>query len=195
MLVLVGCADSPANTGGSGGSAGMGSMDGAPDARVSCVESGCQDANDCMTDGMCEPLSGECVGRSEEPLDTPCGRNEIFVCDAQGRCVGCNVDKQCDDFFPDRECLEDPQCIDKACPPPNPLPDDTPCSSGECRSGVCSSPWAPIQKLVQIACGSSISAALFDSSMDLTVAPTPIMPAAPFSASLESSLVMPQALL
>ncbi|MDH3202487.1 MAG: hypothetical protein OEM15_16475 [Myxococcales bacterium] len=194
IFVLVGCADSAGNTGGSGGSAGIGGIAGMPDAGVSCVESGCQDDNDCTTDGMCEPMSGQCVGAGVEPTNTPCGQNGIFVCDGEGRCVGCNVDEQCEAFFPD-ECLEDSQCINKACPPPDPLPDGTPCSSGECRSGVCSGPWAPTRKLVPIACGSSFSPALFDSSMDLTVAPTPIMPAAQFNATLDSALLIPQALL
>ncbi len=170
-------------------------MGGAPDAGVSCVETGCVDTTGCLTDGMCEPVSGECVGRTEEPIDTPCGRDEIFVCDGEGRCVGCNVDAQCDGFFPERECLEEPQCIEKACPPPDSLPDGTLCSSGECRSGVCSSPWSPIQKLVPMACGSNVSEGLFDSFMDLTVDPTPIMPAMDFSASIAPSLLIPQALL
>ncbi len=194
IFVLAGCADSAGNNAGSGGSAGMAGMGGTPDAGVSCVDSGCRDGNECMTDGMCEPMSGECVGAAAAPENTPCGPNGSFVCDGQGLCRGCNADEQCNEFFPG-ECLEEPRCIDNACQPPDPLLDDTPCSTGVCRSGVCSSPWAPIRKAIPMACGSSLSSKLFDSSMDLTVDPTDIMPAEQFSATLDSSLVIPQAFL
>lgn len=194
IFVLVGCADSAGNNAGSGGSAGMAGMGGTPNPGVSCVESGCQDGNECTTDGMCEPVSGECVGAGAAPENTPCGPNGSFVCDGQGFCRGCNADAQCNDFFPG-ECLEAPRCIDNACQPPDPLLDGTPCSSGTCRSGVCSSPWAPIEKPVPITCGSSLSSRLFGSSMDLTVDPTDIMPAEQFNATLDASLVIPQGLL
>ncbi len=197
ILVFVGCGDTAGNTGGFGGNAGAPGTGGAPDAGVSCVESGCQDGNDCTTDGMCEPMSGTCVGAGLEPTNTPCGQNDIFVCDGQGRCVGCNSDEQCNAFFPDDECRGNPQCIENACPLPDPLPDGIPCGDGigRCSSGACSSPWAPTEKLVPMACRSSISPRLFDSAMDLTVAPTPIQPASQFSTSLDSSLLLPQELL
>lgn len=197
LLASAGCGDGSANAGGSAASPGTGGMGATPDAGVSCidVESGCDDGNACTVDGLCERVTGECIGAGPEPEDTPCGQNDIFVCDGQGSCVGCNVDAQCEAFFPDDECRAAPQCIDTGCPLPDPLPEGTPCSSGECRSGVCSSPWAPKQQLVPMACAGSISAGLFDSSMELTVDPTMINPAMQFSASVDSSLEIPAELL
>ena len=194
MLMPVGCADDAGIIEGSGGEPGTGGMGAVPDAGVSCVVSGCQDGNECTIDGMCEPISGACVGADIVPADTPCGPDGIFACDREGHC-GCNRDEQCADFFPDNECFEDPKCIRAGCPPPDPLPDGTPCSGGECRSGVCSSPWAPKRQFVPMACGSSISAGLFDSRMDLTVAPTPIPSAGEFNATLDALIEIPQRLL
>lgn len=201
MLPSFGCGDSAANTAGFGGSLGTGGVGAEPDAGVNCIESGCNDGNDCTVDGLCERVTGQCIGAGAEPMDTRCGQNGIFVCDGEGNCVGCNVDEQCEAFFPDNECAEAPKCVASGCARPDPLPDGTPCSGGDCRAGACSGPWGPKQQLVPLVCGASLfgggsfAPGLFAASMDLTVAPTMIAPAAQFSATLDASLVVPQSLL
>lgn len=164
---------------------------------VSCTElpNGCADGNDCTVDGNCESITGMCIGREPEPRDTPCGPDGIFVCDGEGSCVGCNSDEQCAPFFPDEECRVTPRCIGQACPLPEPLPNGTPCSTGECRDGVCTSPWAPKEQLVPMICGASFGNDLFAATMTLAVAPTPISSTESFSATIETSIRLPRALI
>lgn len=182
---------------GSSGQGGAGGSGGGPDAFVSCVDlpNGCDDGNDCTVDGNCESITGMCIGRAPEPRDMACGRNGIFVCDGEGACVGCNTDEQCEPFFPDEECRVAPRCIDQGCPLPAALPNGTPCSTGECRDGVCTSPWAPKQQLVPMICGVSFGDNVYETQMTLTVAPTPISSAEPFSAAIDASIRLPRELL
>jgi len=195
FVFSTGCGESAGRPGGFGGEPGTGGVDISPDAGLSCVLTGCVDGNECTIDGMCEPLSGVCVGAGPVEPYTPCGEGELFICDGQGECVACIEDSQCEAFFPDEECRVAPTCVAGRCPLPQALPDRTSCSIGECRDGMCLSPWAPKQLQVPMACGSSFSAELFESPMELTVAPTPIEPNDSFSAVLNATIHVPRSLM
>ncbi|MEM7136843.1 MAG: hypothetical protein AAF500_09715 [Myxococcota bacterium] len=200
-----GCGDA-GNANGFGGTlgpGGTGATGGGPVAEVSCTvrENGCDDGNECTIDGMCESITGQCIGRAPEPEGAECGSDAIFVCNGEGACVGCNADSQCDSFFPPDECRERARCVAQACPLPEARPDGTPCSTGACRSGVCTSPWAPKEASVHMLCGvdfslgGSFGSPVFESSMDLRVAPTEIAPGETFSAAVSSAIRLPRGFL
>ncbi|MEM8608980.1 MAG: hypothetical protein AAGF92_17885 [Myxococcota bacterium] len=198
VLAAAACGDGgSAQNAGASGVGGMGGEGGGPPAGVSCVvlPNGCNDGNPCTVDGNCESVTGRCIGRANEPLDTPCGPDDIFVCDGEGTCVGCTTDDQCEGFFTDEECRVAPACVDRSCPLPDPLPNGTPCSTGECRDGFCTSPWAPKQQLVPMICGVSFWEDPIESPMNITVAPTPIASGETFSARIDASLHVPRLLL
>ncbi|MEM7433536.1 MAG: hypothetical protein AAF436_00195 [Myxococcota bacterium] len=201
----VACGDG-GNSNGFGGTLGLGgtgASGGGPNAEVSCTvrENGCNDGNECTVDGMCESITGQCIGRMPEAEGTQCGSDAIFVCDGEGTCVGCNADSQCDAFFPADECRQSARCVAQACPAPDARPDGTTCSTGTCRDGVCTSPWAPKEASVPMLCGADFSidgsfeSPVFESSMDLRVDPTEIAPGETFSAAVSSAIRLPRSFL
>lgn len=191
-----------AGTGGTGGShdagvggmGGLGGMDGG-DAGTNCVETGCDDGNDCTTDGICNTVMGICVGGGvDEPADTPCSQDGGFFCDGEGSCVVCNGDDQCSRFFPDRECREAASCVDRTCPIPAPLPDGTPCTAGACYQGTCVDV-LPQRKLVPMVCDNQVTPFFWPIPMDMMVSPTAIEATRPFDADIRAALSIPQAFL
>ncbi len=181
-------------TGGSAGMGGAGGFGGLPgnDAGVDCTEVGCDDGNECTIDGVCNTLTGVCAGGGlDRPVDTPCRQDGGFFCDGAGNCVVCNEDTQCARFFPPTECRAPAACVDQSCPVPEPLPDGSPCSSGECLAGECVA-LLPQRKLVPMVCDNPVSPGYWEIPIDMTVAPSAIQAAAAFTADIRSTLSIPR---
>lgn len=208
LVLAVGCADPiPIGSGGGGGSAGTGGTGGSADggvggiggaggvggdAGMNCSETGCSDGNQCTTDGICNTLTGMCMGGGEpEPADTVCNQEDGFFCDGEGTCVVCNEDEQCARFYPPRECREPALCVVGECPAPSALPDGTPCSEGECNAGQCV-PVAPQSKLVPMVCDNQVTPFFWDIPMDMRVAPAAIEATRPFEADINLALSIPR---
>ncbi len=71
----------------------------------------CDDQNECTRDGTCNPETGQCDGRDNEPVNTPCSENDGRFCDGTGTCVDCNSAQQCQDGS---QCTEN-ECANNAC--------------------------------------------------------------------------------
>lgn len=176
---------------GAGGAGGVGGMiDG--DAGLDCNEVGCDDGNECTIDGVCNTLMGVCTGGGiDKVIDTPCRQDGGFFCDGEGNCVVCNEDAQCARFFPPQDCRAAAVCEDNACPIPDPLPDGTPCASGQCFQGECVAV-LPQQKLVPMVCDNPVSPSYWEIPMDMTVAPSAIRAAQAFTADIRTTLSVPR---
>lgn len=170
--------------GGGGGAAGHG---GAAD----CNEVGCDDGNPCTIDGACNTLTGFCSARENEEVNTPCRQDGGFFCDGAGRCVVCNDDAQCARFFPTSECRAPALCQDHTCPLPVPLPDGTPCSSGQCFEGECVAV-IPQRMKISTVCQNPVSPSYWEIPVDLGVAPSAIRAAQSFTADIRTTLSVPK---
>lgn len=177
-------------SGGTGGSGAAGAGGAGGTAGSDCNETGCDDGNACTVDGVCNTVTGVCLGGGgNEPIDTRCNQNGGFVCDGEGACVLCNEDAQCARFFPPTQCREPAECVDHECPIPAPVPDGRSCDDGQCFEGQCVAV-LPQRKPIPIACDNSNSDGLWQLQMDLTVGPTAVEATRTFDATMRTSLVI-----
>lgn len=101
-----------------------------------CVGKSCSGANDCTTDGACNPQNGECEGGGFEVLDTRCDGDGY--CDGAGNCNACTAHAHCPE---DSNVCTTPSCSAAgACGQQN--DDGNPCDytpqiPGVCLSGQC----------------------------------------------------------
>lgn len=174
-------------SGAQGGSAGMGGMIGS-DAGLDCNEVGCDDGNDCTSDGVCNTVMGICIGGGDdEAINSPCDNDGGAYCDGVGACVVCNDDFQCALSFPPQECRQAATCVDNDCPVPEPLPDGSPCDGGQCIQGQCTA-----TKWVPMVCDNSVTPFFWDMPMDVTVDPSTIEATREFTADIRASFSIPQ---
>ena len=180
--------------GGSGGVAGTGGMGATPggDAGMDCNEVGCDDGNQCTIDGVCNTVMGTCIGGGDNsPVGAPCSQDGGFFCDGFGQCVACNEDAQCARFFPPQDCREPAVCTDNTCPIPDPLPDGTPCATGQCYQGSCV-PFLPQTRPVPMVCENPVSVFLWGIPMNMTVTPSAIQATRDFVADIRATLSVPK---
>ena len=101
-----------------------------------CAPVHCADNKQCTIDGACNPLTGNCDGSGNLPINTVCNQDGGFVCDGFGSCVQCNSASQCSDA---NDCTMDTcNSILKLCAN-TPVPNGTLCGVTEsvCIQGTC----------------------------------------------------------